>query len=166
MTRVSRAFARRRLASLRRGPSCTPARCCSNVPDRAELARADDWLALARILHRHDPYALRALGFFDRDRDLLARMIATLPHTAPTDEGLRPLSEAVLLRIDELVPDLASGAHGAIEIARLVELNESGPAAVRPQPFEASSARSIFASDWSSPQAIAGFCWTRGRKSQ
>jgi hypothetical protein len=47
-------------------------------------------------------------------------MIVTLPHTASTDEGLRPLSEVVLLRIEELVPDLASGAHGAVEIARLL----------------------------------------------
>jgi hypothetical protein len=89
-------------------------------PDRAELARADDWLALARTLRRHDLGALTALGFFDRDRGLLERMIVTLPHTASTDEGLRPLSEVVLLRIEELVPDLASGAHGAVEIARLL----------------------------------------------
>lgn len=93
-------------------------------PDRPELARADDWLALARTLRRHDRDALGALGFFDRDRNLLERMIVTLTRTASTDEGMRPLSEAVLLRIEELVPDLASGAHGAVEIGRLVEKME------------------------------------------
>jgi hypothetical protein len=89
-------------------------------PDRSELVRADDWLALARTLSKHDRNALRALGFFDRDRDLLERMIVTLTRTTSDDE-LRPLSEAVLLRIEELVPDLATGAQSAIEIARLVE---------------------------------------------
>lgn len=90
-------------------------------PDRSELARADDWLALARTLRRYDRDALRALGFFDRDRDLLERMIVTLTRTASSDEALRPLSEAVLLRIEELVPDLATGAQSALEIGRLVE---------------------------------------------
>jgi hypothetical protein len=93
-------------------------------PDRSELARADDWLALARTLRTHDPDALRALGFYGRDRDLLERTIVTLTRTASTDEGVRPLSEAVLLRIEELVPDLANGARGAVEIARLVEQME------------------------------------------
>ena len=90
-------------------------------PDRSELARADDWLALARTLRRYDPNALRALGFFDRDRDLLERMIVALTRTASSEETLRPLSEAVLLRIKELVPDLATGAQSALEIGRLVE---------------------------------------------
>lgn len=90
-------------------------------PDRAELARADDWLALARTLRRHDRDALTALGFFDRDRDLLERMIVTLTRTGSSEQELRPLSEAVLLRIEELVPDLARGAQSALEIGRLVE---------------------------------------------
>jgi hypothetical protein len=90
-------------------------------PDRSELARADDWLALARTLQRHDPDALTALGFFDRDRDLLERTIVTLAHATSSDEALRPLSEAVLLRIEELVPDLATGTQSALQIRRLVE---------------------------------------------
>jgi len=90
-------------------------------PSRSELARTDDWLALARTLHRYDPDALRAFGFFDRDRELLARAIVTLTGAVSRDEGLRPLSEAVLLRIEELVPDLAPGTQGALEIGRLVE---------------------------------------------
>jgi hypothetical protein len=90
-------------------------------PDRSELVRADDWLALARTLHRHDRGALRALGFLHRDRDLLERMIVTLTRAASSDEALRPLSEAVLLRIEELVPELATGAQSALEIGRIVE---------------------------------------------
>jgi len=90
-------------------------------PDRSELVRADDWLALAQALFRYNPDALKALGFFDRDRDLLGRMILTLTRIAAGDDELRPLSEAVLSRIEELVPDLATGAHSGIEIGRLVQ---------------------------------------------
>jgi hypothetical protein len=89
-------------------------------PDRAELARAEEWLALAQVLARLDPGALEALGFFESDRVLLARLIVTLRGVA-ADDDLRPLSEAVLARIESLVPDLASGAHDAIEIGRLTE---------------------------------------------
>jgi hypothetical protein len=35
-------------------------------------------------------------------------------------EELRPLSESVLARIEDLIPDLAWGAHSAREISRLV----------------------------------------------
>lgn len=90
-------------------------------PDRAELVRAEEWLALARVLSRHDPKALRRLGFPDRDRGLLEQLIVTLARTTAADEELRPLAQAVLSRIEELIPDLASGAHSAIEIVRLVE---------------------------------------------
>ena len=89
-------------------------------PDRAELARAEDWLALAEILRRHDPAALEGLGFFGRDRVLLDSLIATLARAAAGEE-LRPLCEDVLVRIEALMPDLAAGAHSAIEIGRRVE---------------------------------------------
>ncbi len=89
-------------------------------PDRSELARADEWLALAEMLSRYDPAALEALGFFGRDRDLLARLIATLARAA-ADEDLHALSENVLARIEALVPDLAAGARSAIQIGRLAE---------------------------------------------
>jgi conflict system STAND superfamily ATPase len=90
-------------------------------PDRSELVRAEEWLAVARVLSKYDPGPLRALGFFDRDRDLLKRLIVILTSTTAANEELRPLAESVLTRIEELVPELATGAHSAIEIARLVE---------------------------------------------
>jgi hypothetical protein len=93
-------------------------------PDRSELVRAEEWLALARVLSIYDRDALRALGFPDRERDLLERLIIILTRTATADEELRPLSESVLARIEELVPELATGAHSAIEIAHLVEARE------------------------------------------
>ena len=90
-------------------------------PDRSELIRAEEWLTLAQILFKHDPDALEAFGFPERDRDLLERLILILTRTATADDELRPLAEAVLARIEHVVPDLATGAHSAIEIAGLVE---------------------------------------------
>jgi hypothetical protein len=89
-------------------------------PDRSELARADEWLALAEILRRYDPAALTELGFFVGDQELLERLIATLAH-AGAYKDLRPFAEAVLARIRELAPTLAPEARRAIEIGRLVE---------------------------------------------
>jgi hypothetical protein len=89
-------------------------------PDLAELARAEEWLELAQTLHRYDPAALEAFGFFGRDRDLLEHLIVALTR-ASMNEELRPLSESVLARIEAVIPDLAWGAHSAREISRLVE---------------------------------------------
>lgn len=90
-------------------------------PDREELVRAEEWLVLAQILAHHDPQALRSVGFPDRDRNLLEELIVRLTQTTAANNELRALSENVLIRIEALVPELATGAHSAIEIARLVE---------------------------------------------
>jgi hypothetical protein len=87
-------------------------------PDHSELARTEDWLALAELLQTYDSLALQAFDFFVRDRELLERLIVALPRVS-ADEDLRPLSESVLSRIERLVPDLAPGAHSAREIGRL-----------------------------------------------
>jgi hypothetical protein len=89
-------------------------------PDPAELARTEEWLALAGMLFRYDRTALEAFGFFGRDRELLERLIVTLTRTC-SEEDLRPVSESVLARIERLVPDLAAGARSALEIGRIVE---------------------------------------------
>ena len=89
-------------------------------PDHAELARTEEWLAVAEVLRRFDPAALERFGFYSRDRNLLQRLIVTLTRTLP-DEDLRPLSESVLTRIERLVPGLERDAHTAREMGRLVE---------------------------------------------
>ena len=89
-------------------------------PDRSELARVEDWLTLAELLNRHDPAALEAFDFYGQDKDLLARAIAPLAHAA-SDADLHDLAESVLARIEGLLPDLAAGARGAIQIGRLVD---------------------------------------------
>jgi hypothetical protein len=89
-------------------------------PDRLELARVEDWLVLAELLHRHDPAALEAFDFHARDRDLLARAIATLAKAA-TDPDLHDLAETVLKRIEALLPELSDGTRSAIEIGRFVD---------------------------------------------
>jgi hypothetical protein len=93
-------------------------------PDRAELMRAEEWLALAQTVLDHDPTTLHRLGFYDRDRELLEQLIVILTRVAADDEELRPVAEALFVRIERLVPDLATGAHSALEIARLVDALE------------------------------------------
>ena len=68
--------------------------------DRSELARADEWLALAQTLLRYAPDTLAALGFFERDQKLLRRLAETLERA--TDHDARPVAESVLTRIQEL----------------------------------------------------------------
>ncbi len=68
--------------------------------DRAELVRADEWLALAQTLAAHDPGRLDQLGFFSRDPQLLARLVVTLPPTLTADT--RTIGESVLARIADL----------------------------------------------------------------
>ncbi len=80
--------------------------------ENAELARADEWLALAQTLARYDPAALEALGFFERDQELLERLIGAIEWTADAD--MRPLAESVLGRIQELAPGLAPLARRVI----------------------------------------------------
>jgi hypothetical protein len=89
--------------------------------DRDELLRADEWLAVAEILHEQDPAALEALGFYGRDRDLLARLIVALARATASNEDIKPIAESVLKRIEQLVPELAASARSAITIAGLAE---------------------------------------------
>jgi hypothetical protein len=98
-----------------------PASSVLHHPDRAELTRTDEWLALAQTIRDHDPDGLRALGFYGRDLELLERLIVTLTHVASRDEELRELAEGLLVCIERLMPDLAARAHGALEIATLVD---------------------------------------------
>ena len=70
--------------------------------DPSELARADEWLALAQTLLRYAPDALTALGFFEHDQTLLSRLVETLERT--TLQDARPVAESILTRIQELAP--------------------------------------------------------------
>ncbi len=90
-------------------------------PDCDELMRADEWLAVAQVLSEHDPAALETLGFLARDQDLLAGLIVTLTTVTAAHEGTRALAENVLKRIQELVPELAASAQGALTVAGLAE---------------------------------------------
>ena len=91
-------------------------------PDRIELARTDEWLALAQLLRERDLTALDTLGFHRQpDQDLLERLIVTLTPLAIDDEQSRPLAESLLSRVQGLAPRLADSAHSAIEISQLSE---------------------------------------------
>ena len=82
--------------------------------DRSELARADEWLALAQTLLRYAPDTLTALGFFEHDQKLLRRLAETLERT--TDQDARPVAESILTRIQELASGPAQlAAHDALQ---------------------------------------------------
>jgi hypothetical protein len=70
--------------------------------DRSELARADEWLALAQTLRIYAPETLAALGFFQHDQELLEHLAKTLERT--TDQDTRAVAESILIRIQELAP--------------------------------------------------------------
>lgn len=71
---------------------------------RSVLARADEWLALAQLLARHDPPELAARGF-PRADPMLGDLIGLVVQRAASDKGdLRPLLESILARIGEVAP--------------------------------------------------------------
>jgi hypothetical protein len=68
--------------------------------ERFELARADEWLALAQTLASYDPKTLLAIGFYERDQELLEHLSEALELTIDADT--RQLAESILTRIQEL----------------------------------------------------------------
>lgn len=82
--------------------------------DHAELRRADEWLALAQTLARHDPQTLEELGFPERESATLAGLIDAIRQLlarAPNHE-LRSLAEQLLSRLWEVAPDYAARLAG------------------------------------------------------
>jgi hypothetical protein len=86
---------------------------------RAALARADDWLALVRLLTDHDPTALVELGFPLDDGPTLQRLVAAAVRAAAgPDENLAPTALSILERIRALAPTDASVAD--VVLAKLL----------------------------------------------
>jgi hypothetical protein len=79
-----------------------PRSIVSVAPDRADLLRADDWLTLIAVLLRYDVDALTALGFLEREEELLTRLANWITFT--TDPDSRPVVESILARIKEYGP--------------------------------------------------------------
>jgi hypothetical protein len=75
------------------------------------LQQLDEWLALAQILAGHDRAELRALGFEDKDHELLGHLALSLASEIVGD--LEPLADRVLERIRELAPDYRSLTYRA-----------------------------------------------------
>jgi hypothetical protein len=67
-----------------------------------DLQVFDDWLTLAQVLASHDPDALRRLGFYAYDQQLLAHLAVELG--AIGDPDLAALAEGLLTRIRALSP--------------------------------------------------------------
>ncbi len=80
--------------------------------DRDALNRLEEWLILVETLARHDPSALRRLGFFAVDQRLFPAIIASIARN--TDPDMGPLIEAILERIQRLVPRHGDAADLAL----------------------------------------------------
>ncbi len=85
--------------------------------ERFELARVDEWLALAQTLASYDPNTLLAIGFYKRDQELLKHLSEALELTIHADT--RQLAENVLGRIQELaLGDAKRAAQRALTTIR------------------------------------------------
>ena len=80
-----------------------------------DLQAFDDWLALAQMLANHDPDALRRLGFYADDQQLLAHLAVELG--AIGEPELAALAEGLLRRIRALSP-----TYGALARETLTRL--------------------------------------------
>jgi hypothetical protein len=69
--------------------------------DPAEVARADDWLALAQVLHRHRPLDLERELDFPRGYDDVIEALIEAGRRAPGDQAIT----RVLLRLSRFVPE-------------------------------------------------------------
>ena len=88
-------------------------------PDRKELLRVEEWLAVAEILREHDPAVLEEFAFYVRDWELLEWLVTSLPKFVPQQPEVRPLVESTLKRIGGLAPELAERVESAFAIANL-----------------------------------------------
>ena len=77
-----------------------PASLPDRGPDRTELNRLEEWLVLTETLVQHDPHAVRALGFYDRDQELIAKLIPVLERVRDPDG--KALVESILRRIERV----------------------------------------------------------------
>jgi hypothetical protein len=87
-----------------------------------DLQAFDDWLALAQILASHDPDALRRLGFYNHDQQLLAHLTVELG--AVGEPGLAALAEGLLRRIRALSPTYGGLARETLTRLKLQPSDE------------------------------------------
>jgi len=96
-----------------------PASLPDRGPDRTELNRLEEWLVLTETLVQHDPHAVRALGFYDRDQELIARLIPALERVRDPDG--KALVESILRRIERVALRQGGAAERALQAALLTE---------------------------------------------
>jgi hypothetical protein len=102
-----------------------PGRMFSGPLTRTDLARVEDWLALAELLRRHARDELRRFDFHGRDKYLISDALPALADAASHPE-LHDTAETVLMLIEGMLPELRMGTRGAIEIGRSAEGVEAG----------------------------------------
>jgi hypothetical protein len=72
---------------------------------RAELQRAEDWLALAQTLRNYDPAVLETVGFPERDSATLLALGQAIQNLNVTAQHeLRPVIDRLLARLHALAP--------------------------------------------------------------
>ncbi|MGN6870355.1 MAG: hypothetical protein ACTHMY_18350 [Solirubrobacteraceae bacterium] len=87
-----------------------------------DLQVLDDWLALAQVLASHDPDALRRLGFYAYDQQLLAHLAIELGAVGEPD--LAVLAEGLLGRIRALSPTYSGLARETLTSLKLQPADE------------------------------------------
>jgi hypothetical protein len=98
-----------------------------DLNSQSDLARLDDWTALAELLTEHAPDALTAFGFPEKREEAIATFVGDIRTVSPADEprALRELLVRILRRISVLVPKHAERAlEAACRLASVREEHE------------------------------------------
>ncbi len=84
-----------------------------DIFDRSDLARVDDWIALATLIREHEPQLLAAFGFPERQAEILQVLVfdAGTCVGAPSPPPSRDLLVSVLRRLGDLAPQGVVGAE-------------------------------------------------------
>jgi hypothetical protein len=110
-----------------------------DVSSQSDLARLDDWTALAEVLSRHALEALTAFEFPDQQRRVISAFVDDVRRLSPAHEPLarRELLVRILWRLDALAPKYAEPAGVvAVGLASVREEPEL-PDTYTPRPISA-----------------------------
>ena len=82
-----------------------------DISDHSDLARADDWMALAALIGEHTPELLAAFGFPDRQAELLQLLVLDAASCGDAPPPFHDLLVSILRRLADLDPEHVVGAR-------------------------------------------------------
>ncbi len=103
----------------------------------SDLARLDDWTALAELLGEHAPVALAAFGFPDEHREVIGAFVDDVQLIAPAQQLLarRELLARILWRLSALAPEYAGRADEVASGLDSMREEHELPATYTPRPI-------------------------------